>query len=359
MKKILISGYYGYSNSGDDAILSSICNDIKQLSNDNEITILSNSPQNTTKEYGVHSIYRFSLKQVIKAIKATDIVLMGGGTLIQDNTSSRSLMYYLSIIWFAKKFNKKCIIYASGIGPIKRSINRKITKKVINTVDVITLREHLSKKELEGLGISEPRIYVTADPAFNLPTSKMNVDQILLDEGVDTSKPLVAVLFRSWKAEKDYIQKTATLCDHIINQYDMNIVFIPMKYPADLDISMQIQAAMTNKASVLKKKYDVSTLIELIGSMKLVLSMRLHALIYAAIKNVPMIGFVYDPKVDYYLKVLDMYSAGNISTYDINKVKKDINEIMDNYKAIQARLKDKALKLKKEASKNRELLDRL
>jgi len=116
MKKILVSGYYGYQNSGDDAILHSICHDIKQLNIESEITVLSNQPHVTMSEYSVNAVDRFNLKKVIKQIKNCDVLVMGGGTLIQDLTSTRSLYYYLGIIWMAKFYKKKVMLYGNGIG---------------------------------------------------------------------------------------------------------------------------------------------------------------------------------------------------------------------------------------------------
>lgn len=358
MKKILITGYYGYSNSGDDAILSSICKDIKELG-DHEITILSKNPEETKSEYGVNAIYRFKFNLVRSQIKGSDIILMGGGSLLQDKTSTRSLLYYLFIIWYAKLHNKKCILYANGIGPINKEFNRKLTKWIGNKADVITLRENLSNAELQALGIHKPKIYITADPVFNLPYVKIDVDKIFEEEGVDTSKPLAAVLFRDWLSADTYIDKTAKLCDYITTQYDMNVVLIPMKYPTDIDVSEKILNSMKNKGYILKQKHNVSEMIEIIGASKVVLSMRLHALLYAAIQNVPMMGFIYDPKVDYYIRELNMYSAGDVSSFDLEKVENKLDEIMRDYEKIQEQLAVKVTEIKKKALENREILSQL
>ncbi|PKM49137.1 MAG: polysaccharide pyruvyl transferase CsaB [Firmicutes bacterium HGW-Firmicutes-7] len=358
MKKILITGYYGYSNSGDDAILSSICKDIKQLDS-HEITILSNNPEETISEYDVNAIYRFKFNLVRAQIKTSDIVLMGGGSLLQDKTSTRSLFYYLFIIWYAKLHKKKCMLYANGIGPINKAFNRRVTKWIVNKADVITLRESLSNDELQALGINKPKIYITADPVFNLPYVKVDVNEIFKNEGVDTTKPLAAVLFRNWLSSDSYIHKTAELCDYITNQYDMHVVLIPMKYPTDIDISEEILKSMKNKAFILKQKHDVSEMIEIIGATKVVLSMRLHSLLYAAIQNVPMIGFIYDPKVEYYIRELNMYSAGDVSNFDLVNAKDIIDEIMRDYVKIQEQLAIKVGEVKKKAVENREILGQL
>ena len=106
--------------------------------------------------------------------------MYGGGTLIQENTSTRSLIYYLGMIWMAKKTGLKVMLYANGIEPINKYINKRLTKVILNKVDMITLREEASKKELQKLGINKPQTIVTADPAFTIEPCIVNeVENIL------------------------------------------------------------------------------------------------------------------------------------------------------------------------------------
>lgn len=359
MIKILITGYYGFFNSGDDAILTSMCSDIRALDMKSEITIISNNPLVTKKEYKTESAYRFDFKSVIRKIKETDILLMGGGSLLQDRTSTKSLIYYLSILWLAKKFNKKCMIYANGIGPIRRKFNRYITKKVLNKVDVITLREKLSEKELYKLGVNKPIVKVTADPVFNLQTMDINVDDILAGENIDTSKPFAAILFRNWKDESKYVKKIAKVCDYIVKTYDMNILFIPMKYPADISVSKSISNKMECNSYILEKQYDVNTIIQIIGQTKIVLSMRLHALLYATLKGIPMVGFIYDPKVKYFLEELEMNTISDIRDFEVNEVINHIDKMLETYDEFQVSIKEKARHLKGKAYGNRKYLNEL
>ena len=356
MVKFLITGYYGFLNSGDDAILTSMCEDIKSLEVDSKITILSKKPSITEEEYKTHSAYRFSFFSVVNEIRRTDVLLMGGGSLLQDATSTRSLIYYLSILGISKLFGKKCMIYANGIGPIKKPFNRLITKLMVNKVDIITLRESLSLSELNKMGITKPKIRITADPVFSLPVHEIDTNEILITEGIDTSKPYVAVLFRSWKDIDDYIGKTANICDYIVKDLDMNIIFIPMKYPTDLIISERIAGAMKENSYILKEKYDNNTIIQIIGKSKFILSMRLHALLYAALYNVPMIGFIYDPKVKYFLEEIKISTIEDITNFEIEDVEKHIDIIFNNYEKIQKTIEAEVSILKKKALDNRKYL---
>jgi len=360
MKKILVAGYYGYQNSGDDAILHSICSDILELNIETGITVLSNQPGLTMREYPVKAIDRFNLKDIVREIKSCDVVVMGGGSLIQDLTSTRSLYYYLGILWIAKFHRKAVMLYGNGIGPIKRWYNKPLTTLTLNMVNVITLREHLSKELLAKLHVSRPIIQVTADPVFNLKLNyEIRTDDIYETEKIPKDKPIVGVLFRSWSHEESYTRRMARVCDQIINTYDYNIVFVPMKHPADLIVAFEIIKKMHHKAYLIENRYHEEKLINFMGEMRFIMSMRLHGLIYGALKQVPLIGFNYDPKVEYYAKELDIPIVDDMRHIHVEKIMELIEELEENRESVAARLAFRADELKQEAKRNRDYLNQL
>lgn len=360
MKKVVVSGYYGFKNSGDDAILSSICADLRSMEEEVSVTILSNTPEEVPAEYGFPSVHRFRFWQVLKALKNCDLLLMGGGSLLQDGTSSRSLYYYLGLIWLAKFFGAKVILYANGIGPVHRRKNQWLTRRIVNKVDTITLREHLSLEVLTRLRIHKPKIAVTADPVFNLSLDDSALkEKIYRQEGISKEKAIVGVMFRSWQQEEAYVKKMSNLCDYLIETYGVQIVFVPMRYPADIRIAEDMQAKMKHSAFVIKKYYTSQEIIAFISDMKLVLSMRLHALIYAAIQNVPMMGFNYDPKVLYYVKELDIECVNHMHHIRLEEIEASIDDMMRFPEKYQKKIAENTSRLKKEAKENRAYLQEL
>ena len=167
MSDIVISGYYGLGNSGDEALLKSIVNDLRKISPDITVTALSGNAQMTERKYNISTVGRFNIFSVFREMKKARMLISGGGTLIQDATSTKSLMYYLAIIFLAKKLGLKVMLYANGLGPIKDK-NIPMVKYVLNKVDLITLRENISFEEIKRCGITKPEVCITADPAFNL-----------------------------------------------------------------------------------------------------------------------------------------------------------------------------------------------
>ena len=324
MINLLIAGYHGYGNCGDEATLMAMTTNIKEMAKDVNITAISHIPELTKTEYNINSIQRFNAIEVVRAILKSDIILSGGGTLIQNGTSTRSLLYYLSIIKTAKLFNKKVMLYSNGIGPVNGKINRKLVKMVVDNVDLITLREEFSKEDLLDMGVKKPDIYVTADAAFTLKSIDDDVARkFLIKEKIPLDKDIIGVSVRHWSKAKDgdkYIKEIAKACDNMVKQ-GKTVLFIPMEQPKDTEISKKVMYEMKQDSYILQQIYKPDEILGIIGQMKLILGMRLHTLLFSASKKVPMIGLVYDPKIEYYLDVLNMPKGGDIRTGDIDATK--------------------------------------
>lgn len=353
-KRILISGYYGFDNSGDDAILKAIVKDIKEKNNSIEITALSNNPIFTEKVYDIKAVNRFRMKDVIKAIKECDLFISGGGSLLQDVTSTRSLWYYLTLLKLAKKFNKPTMVYANGIGPINRKTNRILTRKTLNRVDLITLRDEDSKKFLKDLEVENRNIFVTADPVFTLePSDDRIIHDILTKEGVPEERPLVGVSVRNWIDEENLIPNVAKAIDYIIQEYKADVILIPMHYPEDLSISNEILERVTSEnCYIISNKYNVEDIMGIIKRLEIIVAMRLHSLIYAATQNVPMVGIVYDPKIEGFLKSIDMGHMCPAEDLKFDQLISNIEYVWENREDLKNRLKELDTKLRKEALKN-------
>lgn len=321
MINLLIAGYHGYGNCGDEATLMAMTTNIKEMAPDVNITAISHIPELTKTEYNINSVQRFNAIEVIRAIVKSDIILSGGGTLIQNGTSTRSLLYYLTIIKVAKLFNKKVMLYSNGIGPVIGKLNRKLVKMVVDNVDLITLREEFSKKDLLDMGVKKPEIHITADAAFTLksiPDEKAKY--FLIKEKIPLDKDIIGISVRNWNKAKygdKYIKEIAKACDNMVKQ-GKTILFIPMEQPKDVETSKKVMYEMKQDSYILKKIYKPDEILGIIGQMKLIVGMRLHTLLFSASKNVPMIGLVYDPKIEYYLEVLNMPNGGDVRSGNID-----------------------------------------
>lgn len=150
---VVLSGYYGFDNVGDDAILLSIIHSLKKWQHDIEITVLSNNPAATEQTYGVKAVNRWKMKEIRQLLKRADGLISGGGSLMQDQTGMKTIPYYAGVIQIAKWLKKPVFVYAQGMGPINHSLSKFIVRSVFNKVEQITVRDKASQSLLTEIGV--------------------------------------------------------------------------------------------------------------------------------------------------------------------------------------------------------------
>lgn len=316
MAKVCISGYYGFDNLGDEAVLFSILKTLRDLRIGLRIEVLSQQPEFTEDIYRVTAANRWKFKEIYRALKDSDMLISGGGSLLQDVTGIKSLLYYLGVIWLAQLLGKPVFFYAQGIGPVNTPLGRFLMRLVVNRVNYITVRDESSLLDLEEMKITKPPIQVVADPVLGL--EQKFVDEafgrkILEEAGLDLSieRKLVGISVREWQGLTEYKEVMAELCDKLA-RIGYQVVFLPMHYPDDLTASEEVVALMEQPAVVLTGKYSVVEMASLIANMDLLLGMRLHALILAAVMHVPPVALSYDPKIDRFMALLGKQAATQV-----------------------------------------------
>jgi len=317
MIQILISGYYGFNNIGDESILRAVVDNLRNKLNDIEITVLSQNPASTAQKYGVHSVNRKSVKDIIKAVRKCDLLISGGGSLLQDVTSKKSILYYLMIMWAAFFFRKKVFIYSQGIGPILSKINRRLTAATLKNAHGIVVRDEASKELLIEIGINGERIIVTADPVLRIKQAERTVGrEILIKEGFapDPGRMTVGFAIREKKTDSNFVDEICISIRRLIEEYQAQIVLIPFHYSEDMAVIEEIQARLGNDVCCIRHKYLTNEMLSIIGNMDILVGVRLHALIHAAIMDVPMIAISYDPKINSFMHSIDMKAM--CSVYD-------------------------------------------
>ena len=292
---IIISGYYGLGNSGDEALLKSIVDNLRRLSPDIRITALSGNARHTRETYGINTVDRFDPFAVFREMRRSKLLISGGGSLIQDATSTKSLLYYLTIINVAKLLGLKVMLYANGMGPISDKNVPKVTR-VLNKVDLITLRENISMAELQRCRVTRPKIEITADPAYLLqPCPKNEAAELMKSFGVNGRA--VAISVREWSSAGDGFEAEIAKAADMLAEKGYTPLFFPMQMSKDLAISRSIMRRMKTPGAIIDREITVSQMLGIIRECGAVIGMRLHSLIFASSVNVPMLGIIYDPKI--------------------------------------------------------------
>lgn len=353
-KEILISGYYGFRNSGDDALLKAIIQDLKKYKESPNIVVLSANPEETMEYYRVKSINRLNLISVLKHMRKADMLISGGGTLIQDRTSTKSLWYYLSIITMALRNNVKVMLYSNGIGPLVKSRNIKRTKNVLEKVNLITLRDEESYKTIRDMGITNPMVKVTADPALGLDLADKNRGiEILSKEGVPKNNKILGVSIRRWQnLDTNFEDEIAAVCDYAYEKYGYYTVFLPMQSSRDLAILQSVKRKMKNKSTLIKARYSVEDVMSIMKCFDICIGMRLHTLIYSAVNAVPLIGIVYDPKISSFMEYTHQKLYLEAEGLKKENLCKMLDECVSNYDTIKNDLKNNYDYLKEQAQLN-------
>lgn len=354
--RVVVSGYYGFGNAGDDAILESIHQANRSAGDGVSVTVLSNAPELTRKQYGLDAVPRFRVLEVLCALMRCDALVSGGGSLLQDTTSTRSLLYYLSVIRCARWLHRPVMLYANGIGPVRKPVNRRRVRRVVEGATLVTLRDHASAQELTEMGVTRP-VQVTADPVFRLePAGPDRALELLSAAGLEPGRPFAAVSVRDWHDVGDFFAQLARLCDHLRRRYGLEVLFLLMQPQRDREATQQVRNAMEESSYVLDAPCTPRELMGVLGQGRLCLAMRLHTLIFAARMAVPTMGLVYDPKVDSYLKELDLPSAGEVGEFDGGEAIRRADALMADYDRVLAQLREKSARLARAAGENERLL---
>ena len=299
---VLICGSYGNGNAGDDTILRSIVHQLREKDPLLPICVMSRKPVETALQTDTDTVYSFSLWKTMGRMRKATMFVFGGGSLIQDVTSTRSLLYYLWAVSTAHALGCRVMMYGCGVGPVHRKRNRRLAGRVLNrAVDYVTLRDPDSLQELRDLGADRVPARVTADPALLSETRDRGMETYLKHAGIQKDGKYCLFALRPWKLERRQIAAFAAAADYAYDTYGMTPVFFMMEPAKDREITERVRAKVGVPCLVLPPLEDDSAICTLMCRMELVVSMRLHALIFAASQGVPVVGVAYDPKVSSFL----------------------------------------------------------
>ncbi len=307
---VILCGAYGQNNAGDEAVLKAMITELRAIDPDMPLWVMTRKPRQTRATYRVGAVFTFNVPAFCRRMSKSVLYANGGGSLIQDVTSHRSLWFYLFTLAAAKRLGCRVMMYGCGIGPVTSPRNRKRTGKTINScVDVITLRDMASQEELKALGVCRPKIALAADPAVTLPAAPpQEADAVLENAGLcpRDGQRYLGVTVRPWPGFEDKLSAFAQAIDQAYQRHGLIPVFIPIEGKQDDAAARQVAALLQKAPAAILPPCGTSELaIALSARMDVALSMRLHALIFAAARGVPLVGVVYDPKVSAFLDSVD------------------------------------------------------
>ena len=301
---VVICGAYGHGNAGDEAILSGMIHQLRSLDRERQITVISRSPKDTQIFHGVNAIGRGKPLRQDKAFKSAKLYINGGGSLIQDVTSRRSLWFYLYTLRRAKKLGCKVQMFGCGIGPLMFNTDRRMSASVLNRyVDALTLRDPDSLALLKEIGVTEPEIILAADPVLSVPACDEKLtEKFMAENGLKPDGHYLCLGLRDWAGFDEKVPAIADSLRYAYKELGLTPVFLSMNYAKDYPTSKQVAEAAQLPCVMLPEITEPGLAIGVMSKMKLVMAMRLHSLLFAANSGVPSVGISYDPKVSSFVE---------------------------------------------------------
>lgn len=356
-RKLVISGYYGYGNAGDEAILAAMLQAISKEIPTADICVLSGDPARTRESFGVRAVHGKNVLAIVRELFGAAMLVSGGGGLIQDSTGIKTVIYYLSVVSLARKLRRPVMFYAQGVGPVRTARGRALTRKVASTVQLITVRDEESKTLLEEMGVHGPPIVVTADPVLALePANLTQVDAILREEAIPTDRPLVGLSVRPWP-DSPQAQEGFVAAGKALAARGLQVLVMPFQESQDRVVCEEVARAVGDGACVLRREYAPDILMGIVGRLHAVVGMRLHALIFGAAQAIPVAGVAYDPKVANFLRRVEAPSVALDGMTQAALIE-TANELVDNADRHRMRLRRLAPPLQEQARENAHLLRR-
>lgn len=317
---VVVSGYYGFGNMGDESLLDVIASTLAAEIPNVRIAALTRHPRRDAKRTGLKCVGRFS-PRAVWTICGAKLLISGGGSLLQDATSKRSLKYYAGVIGIAEAAGVDTYVYANGIGPVSDRSNRRLTARVVDRATKVSVRDGDSAEELRRLGVTRDDIRVTADPAFLIePYNERRLQKRLghPDSFFAVSlRPLVSPAKDKGSGDTRIVEELVSAALRIREEYGLTPLVIPMQEAQDTEICESF-AARYNAAVAVGEGGDVGCvrtalvykpenapeLIGVLSRAEFVIGMRLHSIIFASSAKVPVVGLAYDRKVGSMMKAL-------------------------------------------------------
>ena len=375
MTRVLISGYYGFGNTGDEAILVALLSDLRALRPDAIVTVVSGNPADTELEYGVEAVHWQHVGAIARAAEQADAMILGGGGLFQDHWPTRpenmltprhaNVDNWAGFALLSRLTGTPLMIYGVGVGPLTTTTGRDCTRLAFRQAGAVTVRDRHSRDVLVDIGVDAARIIVAADPAYSITPSDLPDE--LEAELSHHNGPTVAVALRPWgdhPTRSDWVAEVASGLDEVVEGLEARLLFVPFQHSAEpIENDGALAAAVcrgmrqVDRTTILRGDYTPSEIAATLARCDLVIGMRLHSVELAAVATVPMVTIAYDPKVARAMDDLGLADFGiDLTQVTGSKLGERVADAYENRDALRKRMGAALAPIRQRAGENRRVL---
>jgi polysaccharide pyruvyl transferase WcaK-like protein len=375
---VLLVGYNGANNTGSEARLLSIIEDIRALFRNNvNITVPSLNEENLRRYLNedknlriirLPSIFFGSLRRLVKE---HDLMMLVEGSCYMDTWTSALLWAFLWATRCAYIYQKPSIAYAVDAGKFS-TFNKYLVKRYASKTDLIITRTNAAADILKSIGVKAP-IEVTADTAFKF-NIKPEDEDILFRIWPETEKGVIGfavidfslwpVVIRPWgrkehlyqwpyyfshsgqrsQARERLAKGWATEADRLIEKYDKNIALICME-ELDEALAQKILSKILKKDHVRifsSRKFHASQMTSILRNLELLVTSRYHAAVLSLKAAIPQIAVGHDTRLEslyHEMGLFDNFFIGSTSRQIWGTLTERLENLIENHKNIEKILK--------------------
>ncbi len=351
-RKLLLSGYYGCGNPGDDAILLGTAELLHALSPATRVTVLTGSPRRDRRRFALACRSRRSPFAILRGILAADSVWCGGGSLLQNATSRRSLFYYLSILRVSGMLARRPVLYAAGIGPIRGEGARHRTARVLSICRYLSLRDPESMRLLGAMGLDAARLHLGADPSFWMPLPPPSRTDILLaSAGIPGGMRILCLVVKGGEDAEPLLPILAAALRVFCRQNALLPLLPILDARRDGAAAERVAAALGGRTVALSEPADA---VALMRGARITVSMRLHGLIFSTLAGTPALGLATPATEQKLSSFARRAGQGYLSPEPLSaaRVSRQAEEILQDAAAIRLRLPSFVAEERKKAQKD-------
>ncbi len=355
-KYLLFGGYFGYGNTGDDAVAEALTDRIRMTHPELSVAFLSRQPERDAKRYAALCFSRTSPLEIHRAMKGASAYLMGGGSLLQNLTSERSLTYYLALLKTANRRKIPTVMLSGGVGPIRGTGASRRVAKELGRAAYVSVRDGRSMEDLVRLGVPEEKIRLGADPAFLLTPAEPDRIAVLLKRfRIDRENGRYLAVAAGAAGEYERA-KLAVLVSEVCRRNRLTPLYFPLFPMKDSDAAKEIAATVGFGGRVITGLSPRETL-GILSYCVAALSMRLHLLIFAVSAGIPAVGIGgSDPKIGAFAELAGLPEAVTLPAVSPEKIAAHFGKLLERREEICDNIKSTREKLVRRAEED---LDRV